>query len=246
MNKQMLVLFGTTVALIAIGAAALDHMHGHQKLAPPGVKTRPLPGTQNVEVVLPEKVLDYESELVEVSEIETNTLPKDTSFGKRLYTSPGQAPLMVNVVLMGTDRTSLHKPQFCLEGQGWRMDQAASLKTNVLVAQPYSYQLPVVELIGSREGIFNGQKGVIRCVYVYYYVADGSISAGMSGAGRMWEMARDLLRTGVLQRWAYVSYMTYCSPGQEEAAFERIQRFIAAAAPEFQLTPQPKESALSS
>jgi hypothetical protein len=58
----------------------------------------------------------------------------------------------------------------------------------------------------------------------------------------MWQMAKHLLRTGELQRWAYVSVFAVCAPGQEDAAFERIKRFIAAAVPEFQLTPRAQPS----
>jgi hypothetical protein len=54
---------------------------------------------------------------------------------------------------------------------------------------------------------------------------------------RMWWLARDLLRTGVLQRWAYVSYFSVCAPGQEDAAFERMNKLIAASVPEFQAPP---------
>jgi hypothetical protein len=58
----------------------------------------------------------------------------------------------------------------------------------------------------------------------------------------MWWMARDLIKTGILQRWAYVSYCAFCLPGQEDATFERMKAFIAASAPEFQLTPFPRET----
>jgi len=57
----------------------------------------------------------------------------------------------------------------------------------------------------------------------------------------MWWMARELFRTGELQRWAYVLCFAVCLPGQEEVTFERIRKFIAAAVPEFQLTPKAKE-----
>jgi hypothetical protein len=52
-------------------------------------------------------------------------------------------------------------------------------------------------------------------------------------------MARDLVRTGVLQRWASIGYFASCPPGQEEAVFERLKQFISASAPEFQLVPRP-------
>ena len=59
----------------------------------------------------------------------------------------------------------------------------------------------------------------------------------MDNAQRMWWLARDLLRTGVLQRWAYISYFTVCAPGQEEATFARVEKLIAASVPEYQLPP---------
>ena len=43
--------------------------------------------------------------------------------------------------------------------------------------------------------------------------------------------------TGVLQRWAYVSYFSVCEPGQEDATFARMEKLIAASVPAFQLPP---------
>jgi len=246
MNKQNLTLFGTAVALMAASALVLNYFHTHQKLGAPGVKTCPLPGAQNLEVMLPEKVLNYDSSPVEVSAVETNTLPADTSFGKRSYHSPDGFRIDLNVVLMGNDRTSLHKPEFCLQGQGWCIDQGATVETNVHVEQPFPYELPVVEMLSSREGMAKGEKSSIRGIYVYYYVADGSLYAGKSGFGRMGRSAVDVLTTGTLPRWAYVSYFVVCAPGLESAAFERIKQFIAAATPQFQLYPPPNQTVVSS
>jgi hypothetical protein len=218
--------------LIIVGAIALNYFHVHQKLGAPAVKTRPLPGSENLEVLLPEKVLDYKSAPIEVSAVETNTLPADTSFGKRTYQAPDGFPVQASVVLMGTDRTSLHKPQFCFQGQGWDIDQIATVSDHVSIQEPGPYDLPIVKLVSSREN------GTIRGIYVYYYVADGQFYAGTSGAGHMWRTARDVLTTGTLPRWAYVSYFTYCRPGQEDSAFERLKQFIAAATPQFQLYPR--------
>jgi len=197
----------------------------------------PIPGSENVKVILPARVLDYTSEEFEPDEIVTNTLPKDTSFGQRLYKAGDGLQIDLNVVLMGTDRTSLHKPQFCLEGGGWHIDQGSGLTDTVHLEKPRPYDLPVVRLLSSKEVPVNGQNVMMRGVYVYYFVADGALSAGTSGFERMWWMAKDLIKTGVLQRWAYVSYFSNCLPGQEQATYERMKTFIAAAAPEFHLTP---------
>jgi hypothetical protein len=101
--------------------------------------------------------------------------------------------------------------------------------------KPVRYDLPVVKLVASRTDASSGK--VQRGIYVYWFVADKALSASVSGFERMRRMAAHLLRTGELQRWAYVSCFAACWPGQEEAAYQRIRQFIAAAAPEFQLTP---------
>jgi len=245
MNKHKSILLAVALAMIAGTGWFLAHIHSFQRLGKPGVKTRPLAGSQNLEVVLPEHVLDYVSEPIPLAEVVTNTLPADTSFGQRTYTAPDGFWMQVAVVLMGGDRTSLHKPQFCLAGQGFQLGPSAYSTATVPVQRPYAYELPVGRLIGSKPGQVHGKRQEIHAVYVYYYVADGELIASESGFGRMWSMARDLIRTGVLQRWAYVSYMAYCLPGQEDATFERMKTFIAASAPEFQLTPAARESAVA-
>jgi hypothetical protein len=241
MKRNRVIVAVVALALIGGAASVLGHLKANQRLGAPGVKTEPIPGSRNVKVVLPERVLHYESEWIEPDPLVTNTLPADTSYGQRRYFNPTDAndQLQLTVVLMGTDRTSLHKPQFCLEGAGWRIDSNWSLETTVPVERPVRYELPVIRLVSTRT--FRNADGVpvtMRGVYVYWFVADGVLSGDMSGADRMWRMAKHMLRTGELQRWAYVSCFVVCAPGQEDATFERIKRFIAAAVPEFQLTPR--------
>lgn len=237
MTRQKWVCLVVTLALIAGAAGFLAHLRAHQRLGRPGVKTHALADSKRLQVDLPERVLDYQSKWVDVDDITLGTLPPDTSYGQRRYKAPDGFELSLNVVLMGTDRTSLHKPQFCLEGQGWHIDQGASTETQVHVERPCAYELPVVKLVATKEVTMDGQSVTARGIYVYWFVADGARSASVSGFNRMWMMARHLLYTGELQRWAYVSCLAVCAPGQEDATFERMKRFIAAAAPEFQLTP---------
>jgi hypothetical protein len=47
------------------------------------------------------------------------------------------------------------------------------------------------------------------------------------------------VKTGVMPRWAYVSCLAWFKPGQEDAAYRRMEQLIAAAVPEFQLYPGP-------
>ncbi|HWQ90586.1 MAG TPA: exosortase-associated EpsI family protein [Clostridia bacterium] len=235
MKTMHWILFGVALMLIGATAGLLSHQRAHQRLGAPGVKTRAIEGTNRVDVVLPETVLNYESKWLDVDELTYNALPKDTSFGQRHYTGPDGFQMALNVVLMGRDRTSLHKPQFCLTGQGFTIDQAASAADRITIEKPSRYELPVVKLISTKQVTVDGQTQTGRGVYVYWYVADDMLSASVSGFERMWVMGRRLLQTGVLQRWAYVSCFAVCAPGQEEATYERMKQFIAVAVPEFQL-----------
>jgi len=80
-----------------------------------------------------------------------------------------------------------------------------------------------------------GQKVKVNGVYVFWFVADQAQTPGHFQM--MKRLALNLLRTGVMQRWAYVSYLALCEPGQEEATFARMEKLIAASVPEFQPPP---------
>lgn len=247
MKKQRIIVLLVALALMGGGAGFLIQMQANQRLGAPGVKTEPLPGNGddaiNVHVLLPERVLQYDSKELQQEAVVTNTLPADTSYGQRRYVNKTNSNdwVAVNVVLMGTDRTSIHKPQYCLEGSGWKIDPdpTVSMETTIPIERPQPYELPVIKLVSTRVVQDPGGRPVpLRGLYVYWFVADGALSGDMSGGERMWWMAKHLLLTGELQRWAYVSCFTVCLPGQEEATFERIKKFIAASVPEFQLTPK--------
>ncbi len=245
MNRQILICSILALCLIGGSAVVLHRVGAHQALAAPGVRTHSLPGSIRLQAELPQQVLDYDSELQDTDEITLSTLPSDTSFGQRRYHAPDGFGVDLRVVLMGRDRTSMHKPQLCLTGQGWQIDDRASAETQVRIQQPYEYNLPVVKLVAHSAISSGGQSQLWSGVYVYWYVADDALSASTSGLQRMYWMASKLLRTGILQRWAYVSCFARCLPGQENATFERMKPFIAAAVPQFQLYPRPNPVTLT-
>jgi len=227
----------TLVGIVGLGciiatSALLFYLRSHQKLGQPGLRVAAKPGASTLEILLPPQVLDYQSKPVEVTPIEINTLPRDTSFGKRLYTGPDGFNTFLTVVLMGTDRTSIHKPQFCLTGQGWAITESSS--TNIAVPRPHPYSLPV-RYLRATIPVKNerGETAALSGLYLYWFVADQRLTE--KHWQRMWWMFKDLVVTGVLPRWAYVSCFSTCLPGQEEAAFRRMHDFLAAAVPQFQL-----------
>ena len=238
MNRSKWILAIVTLLLIGGAAGVLAKYKSIQKLGNPGVKTEPIAGTKNVKVVLPETVLDYTSELIDQSEVVTNVLPKDTCYGQRRYTGSDKSSTQVNVVLMGADRSSLHKPQYCLTGAGWTITKTEI--DTIPMTKPFPYELQVIKLTASSKLHHEGQTFDAEALYVYWYVTDGSLSANPTGSDRMWSIARSLLTTGVLQRWAYISCFAPSVPGKEDEAYRRVREWIAAAVPKFQLATAPR------
>lgn len=230
------------VALIVGTAVFLSRFEGMRRVGQPGVKVV----AQNLydeggtlvatnAVYLPDDLPGYLSTNVPLSRSELDWLPKDTTFGRAFYLGTNGFGAMLSAVLMGVDRTSIHKPEYCLVGQGFRVDSQTI--TRVAIREPVPYDLPVMKMVTSRETkLPDGSVLRRRVLYVYWFVADGRLSADHNK--RMVSMAMDLVLTGVLQRWAYIACMAECQPGNEDAVYAQMERLIAAAVPRFHLAPE--------
>ena len=233
--QKWLILFAVLV-LMAGTAGALTWLKANLRLGKPGIRATPLSGGVAMKIDLPAQVLDFASTNVPESEIELGYFPKDTSFVERWYTSPDDSPgISATIILMGADRTSIHRPEYCLAGQGFVCDE--KVVVDIPVAGPQPYQLPVAKWKVSRlVQQPDGQNVKIAGVYVFWFVADNEQTTGI--VPFQCYLVRDLLLKRVLQRWAYISYFSTCLPGQEEATFARMKKLIAASVPEFQLPPR--------
>jgi len=228
MNKQARILLAAALALMAGAAGVANHFRTHQHLGLPGIKAEAAQVGVKMQFDLPAQVGGFTSEIVPQADVVTNTLPKDTSFAQRVYKSDDGFSAQANIILMGTDRTSIHKPEYCLHGQG--LDVLQKSVVNIPIAGALPYQLPVAKwIVSSPQQGWHG-------IYVFWFVADKEQT--VSHWQRIWWLARDLIKTGVLQRWAYVNYLAPCAPGQEDATFDRLQKLIAASVPEFQVAPR--------
>lgn len=240
------------LGLMALTAGYLATVQARQKLGPPGVRVVAVPlegvetssnGAPRVFVVaqqsvyLPTQVLEYASLPVPVDKVVLDWLPKDTTYGQRLYTATNDGfEIATTVILMGRDRTSIHQPEYCLLGSGWRITERTT--DSIQVQEPVPYQLPVSKLLTIKhQRTSQGDLVPLRGVFVYWFVAGNEVAG--DHLKRMWRLAWDMMRTGTLQRWAYVSCFAVCAPGEEEATWKRLSRFVAAAVPQFQLVPSP-------
>ncbi|HJO08597.1 MAG TPA: exosortase-associated EpsI family protein [Verrucomicrobiota bacterium] len=241
MSRQAKLILGVFLLLVGTSALFLAHLSSvGQALGKPGLRLAAMElhneDSQLVRtngVALPEQVFDCTSRPTPVTKLELNWLPPDTTYGRRRYTFPDKTWIDSSVVLMGRDRTSIHKPEYCLPAQGFTID--LSEQVSIPIQQPHAYDLPVMKLTTSKTARDrNGHEVPLRGVYIYWFVADSKLAT--HHLDRMWMMTKSLLSDGVLQRWAYVTYFAICKPGDEVATFDKMARFIAESVPKFQTT----------
>lgn len=233
------IIFGIAIVMMvgtAVRLSALSHNH---RLGQPGVRvgSRVLYDENHKvaaqeSVLVPDEVLGCKAHEVPLTEAEIGALPGDTTFGRAAYRM-GNVPVLLSVVLMGTDRTSIHQPQYCLAGQNWHIDKTEH--ATVSIDRPFHYDLPVLKLSLSRLVRDGNQSRIIHGFYVYWFVSGRHLTADMGT--RLLSVGLTMLTTGELERWAYVSYLVPCLPGQEDVTYRRLEEFIRASAPEFQDAP---------
>lgn len=245
MNKNLRAMVSTVMGLVFCTALVLANRDSFQKLGEPGVKVIPVPSydtnghvVNTQSVYLPENLLHYASTNVPISGVVLGWLPGDTTYGQRVYFATNGSWMQMNVVLMGTDRTSIHKPDYCLTGVGW--DIVSIEHTSIPVAAPHAYDLPVKRMTVRQSMKLEGQMTELRGTYVYWFVADGVVTSHDSA--RMVGILKDL-PTGILQRWAYVACFSISRPGDEDRTFGWMSEMIAAAVPTFQTATGPEKSA---
>ena len=141
------------------------------------------------------------------SEKERSLLPADTIIVKREYRTPGR-PLErrdqahVSLVIAGNDSRSIHRPEVCLDGQGWTITDARTREVKLLSGEI----LRVRDLAIVREVLLNdGTKLPLRAHYVYWFV--GADVNTPSNLERQLISLRDSVFRNVNHRWAYPSVM---------------------------------------
>ena len=234
MKSRKWQIFFTMLVLTAGTAGVLSWLKAHQRLGEPGIKATPIPGSVMMKIDLPEHALDYSSTNIPESEEVLGYLPKDTSFAERYYQASDGFGVFATIVLMGADRTSIHRPDYCLPGHGWTIESKTA--ANIPIAGEHPYGLPVLKWVARNSmRLANGETQEVNGIYVFWFVAENEQTPDY--VKFQYYLLRDLLFTGRLQRWAYISYFAVCAPGQEDATFERMKKLIAATVPEYQLPP---------
>ncbi len=219
---------GGVVCASALAAAVLVHVAG---LPPSGRSGIVLARDGLNPVELPTFLgNDWIGRRSEVTDFERQVLPADTGFSRKIYVSladPSKQAFL-SIVLSGRDRTSIHRPEYCLVGQGWTI-QGSFAHRFAYPGKPGGFPATVLRV--EKEVMAPGGPLVVPQLFAYYFVG------GEVVVSTHWERiardAADRVLHGTSDRWAYVVVQTGDSDG-EAAALERIQTILDKTLPAFQ------------
>lgn len=183
-------------------------------------------------VALPDAIgLDWVGQAAEVSAVEREILPPDTGFSRRNYVSllDRRVQVFLSVVLSGRDRSSIHRPELCLVGQGWTITGRGAHR----FTRPDAPRgVPATVLRIEREfTTARGEKVRVPAILAYWFV--GADKVVPTNTGRLFHTSLDRLRHLQAHRWAYVVAQTI-APDGEAAALARIQAVLDGTLPAFQ------------
>lgn len=173
---------------------------------------------------------DWIGRATEVSAFERKVLPPDTGFSRRIYVSLDDPAKQVflSIVLSGRDRTSIHRPELCLVGQGWTIHGSFYHR---FTYPGTSHGFPATILRVEKEISTPAGRKIVPQLFAYYFVGAETVVA------THWERIRrdawDRLAHGRSDRWAYVVAQTGDTDG-EQAALARIQTILDGTLPAFQ------------
>lgn len=203
----------TATAAVLLGIGAVSLVARQFDLRPPEATAGVLLAVNGVDPApLPEFIgTDWIGQRVEVTPAEREVLPPDTGYSRRNYVSiqDRARQVFLSIVLTGRDRSSIHRPELCLLGQGWNL---VSRTETTLTIGP-GETLPVTLLRVEREVIGRaGERQAVSCWLVYWFV--GRTATVASHAEMLWRSSLDRLLHFRADRWAYVVAQTPVMAGQ--------------------------------
>jgi exosortase len=185
----------------------------------------------------------WEGQPADITPIEREVLPPDTGFSRKNYVALRDLNqrVFLSIVLSGRDRTSIHRPEICLVGQGWtitgRMTHSFAWPSSGKAAAGAAGQLnaPVPATLLRIEREFTTPRGVkvkVPAYFAYWFVGADKVVA--SNTERVIATSFDRLRHLQAHRWAYVVVQTV-APDGEAAAVARMQAVLDGTLPAFQI-----------
>lgn len=215
---------GIIVAILAAGLILTTLTADVTKMSEPGIRLA------NDHPYLPETAGAWKGGAqTGLTKEERDVLPPDTDGARRAYTDATGRTIYCSVVLAGRDVTSIHRPELCLTGQGWKL-QSAHTESIALSTGP----LPVSRLnADSTLQLSNGKTTAAYSVFVYWFV--GKDRTTPHHWQRIWWTTLDRVLHNRNHRWAYFLISTVVpadvaahnpAAGQDEA-MKAVSQFVS-------------------
>ncbi|MEN7973873.1 MAG: exosortase-associated EpsI family protein [Verrucomicrobiota bacterium] len=142
---------------------------------------------------------DCGESLYTMSWAEYGALPKDTEFVKSAYTNDAGVRVFTSIVLSGRERSSIHRPQRCLKGQGNSIMNEHSFEV------PIEGRKPLKVAVIETERLYRTKEGpqTYHGYYAYWFV--GKDRETSSHYARMFWLGWDRVVRSVSHRWSYIA-----------------------------------------
>lgn len=158
-------------------------------------------------------------ELSSMSPAEKGVLPADTMILKKRYLAQGKPSVFVSVVFSGENQRSIHRPQRCLPGQGYVIENTRTLT----VPRPERDPLKV-EVLSVRTRLGGGDEEQTAFMTYAYWYAGGDYETPYH-VDRLAKTALDRIFKNRLDRWAYVALSVQHHPSEDPV--QTLESFIS-------------------
>ncbi len=186
-----------------------------------------------IDLSLPEGLGEWWGRDAAVTQHERDVLGPGTEFARKQYTNGRGDVILASVVLAGEDMmTSIHRPERCLNAQGWACVPSGTRFVEV----PGRGVMPATKLKNRRtETLPDGSILTVDNVCYYWFAGSSRLTA--SHTDRVWIDTLDRISGGYVQRWAMMMVSANITAGKsrfgrdEKAVDEMLTGFIRDLAP---------------
>jgi len=203
----VVVILFTTILLTALTSDVT-------KASEPGIRL------VNGQLYLPDVVGDWTAGPPEgLSEAEKRVLPPDTEGMRRIYSRNGRSEITCSVILAGRDVTSIHRPELCLPGQGWNIQQERIETIRSPALEGGELKVMRMDAVHAVNMVAPGQPA--RVIFIYWFVGKDRVTP--HHWQRIFWTTHDRVLRNRNHRWAYILIGAPVRPETTPEAQQRAQ-----------------------
>ena len=188
---------------------------------------------------LPESMGEFRGKDIGMSSQEKQAFDEGVEMARSVYMAPDGRQFMCTLVLSGPIKRSLHRPEVCLPGQGWKVDKSEVV--TVTAPDGRTQDVTMLHLFRDYEDPNTGQRVRARSFDIYWYV--GKDVATPSYTSHVILSHRDSVFRNINHRWGMASVFASLPPvplGTVDplagiAAASMLQEFVGEMLPHIQV-----------